>query len=147
MPNGTGAWKTRISENNINAELLDASRADVQIESLKLGIVDCIGLNPDRHAGNFFVSGFGKGEKIKFTGIDNDFVFLIGYSNRDIKKFFRQRIPFITTELKNLILEKLGDNAGQEKLLSLLSGKMNIGPGETKAYRQFIFRSKYIKCI
>ena len=47
-----------IAENNINAELLDASKADVQIESLKLGIVDCIGLNPDRHAGNFFVSGF-----------------------------------------------------------------------------------------
>lgn len=125
-----------IAENNINAELLDASRADVQVESLKLGIVDCIGLNPDRHAGNFFVSGFGKGEKIKFTGIDNDFVFLIGYSERKIKKFFRQRVPFITIELRNLILEKLGDNSGQEKLLSLLVGKMNIGPGETKAYKQ-----------
>lgn len=125
-----------IAENNINAELLDASRADVQIESLKLGIVDCIGLNPDRHAGNFFVSGFGKGEKIKSTGIDNDFVFLVGYSERKIKKFFRQRVPFITTKLRNLILEKLGDDAGQEKLLSLLAGKMNIGPGETKSYKQ-----------
>ena len=115
-------------------ELVDASDPDLQIEALKLAIVDCIGLNLDRHAGNMFLHKTKDG-KFKFTAIDNDWVCLLKpnfWYSYNLSYFFTAKFPLITSNLKAEVLSKLNDTDGIEKLLAKLEGKINRGPGGKK---------------
>ena len=113
-----------------DAELVDASNPDLQIEALKLAIVDVIGLILDRNAGNMFFRKTKVG-KFKFVGIDNDWVCSLepnSWYKRNLNNFFEAKVPFITSELKEKVLAKLSDGE-IKKLLYRLEGKINRGPG------------------
>lgn len=112
------------------AELVDASDPDLQIEALKLGIVDCLGLILDRNAGNMFLCKTKDG-KFKLVGIDNDWVCSLKpnfWYLGDLNNFFKAKVPFITSELKKKVLSELSDNK-IKKLMAKLEGKINRGPG------------------
>lgn len=123
----------KMAENSIKeyeAELVDANNPNVQIEALKLGIVDAIGLILDRNAENMFFCKT-KDEKFKFIGIDNDWVCSLkpnSWYNYNLENFFEVKVPFITSELKSKVLSKLTDHE-IKKLLAKLEGKINRGLG------------------
>lgn len=115
-------------------ELVDASNPDLQIEALKLAIVDCIGLNLDRHAGNMFLHKTKDG-KFKFTAIDNDWVCLLKLNfwySYNLSYFFTAKFPLITSNLKAEVLSKLNDTDEIKRLMAKLEGKINRGPGGKK---------------
>ncbi len=117
-----------------DVELIDASNPDLQIEALKLAIVDCIGLILDRTSENLFFDNT-QNVSFKFIGIDNDWVGSLTpnqwYEN-NLLEFFKAKVPFITSNLKNEVLGKLNDTNGIKKLMAKLEGKINRGPGGEK---------------
>lgn len=135
-----------------DAELVDASNPDLQIEALKLAIVDVIGLILDRNAGNMFFRKTKVG-KFKFVGIDNDWVCSLepnSWYKRNLNNFFEAKVPFITSELKEKVLAKLSDDE-IKKLLYRLEGKINRGPGgkqvmEALENRIKVFKNYIEKC-
>ena len=127
-------------------ELVDASNPDLQIKALELGIVDYIGLILDRNAGNMFLCKT-KDEKFKFIGIDNDWVCSLkpnSWYTGDLNNFFRAKVPFITSELKEIVLSKLTDDE-IKRLMAKLGGKIDRGPGGKKVMKSLENRLKAFK--
>ena len=117
-----------------DVELIDASNPHLQIEALKLAIVDCIGLILDRTSENLFFDNT-QNVSFKFIGIDNDWVGSLTpnqWYEDDLLEFFKAKVPFITSNLKKEVLGKLSDTNGIKKLLARLEGKINRGPGGEK---------------
>lgn len=134
-----------IKHNNLDAEIVNANNPDLQIKSLELGIIDFIGLNPDRHAGNIFLYKTKDGN-FKLTGIDNDWCFLIDPPGErfNLGNFFESKLPFITSNLKNKVLSGLSDDK-IKKLLAKLEGKINRALGGKAVIKAVEDRLRYLK--
>jgi len=99
--------KSRIAEKGLkdipDATHIDPFNASLQTEIVKLGVVDFISGQFDRHVGNFFIaSDDGNPPKYKLTGIDNDSSFSSLKNHAELN--LDEAVPFVTQEIRDNVL-------------------------------------------